>query len=279
MPILLALGASLAFGVADFAGGMGARRAPALTIVAAGHVVGLGVAIFVAVIDRSAVPALSELGWGAAAGIAGGLGLAVLYHAIATTRVAVSAPAATLFGALGPIVFGVVIGERPSSIAWAGIVLALPAVALIAMAPSGDDRYGSAARSLVLGIAAGVGFGLFGIFISRTADASGMWPLVAARAASICAVIVAVRITRRSLAIRGRALGMAVTAGALDMAANILFLTAARSGLLALAAIVTSMAPAWTIGLARFGLGERIGRTQAAGIGLAGVALVLIGFG
>jgi drug/metabolite transporter (DMT)-like permease len=278
MQILLALGASLSFGVADLTGGLASRRVSAVRVVVVSHLAGLVVALGAALVEGSPIPGAAELGWGAAAGVAGGAGLAVLYHAIATTRVAVAAPAATLFGALVPILFGVVIGERPSALAWTGIALALPSVGLVSIVPS-DDARGSAARSLLLGTVAGVGFGLFGTLISRTTDAAGVWPLVAARAASILLMTAVALIAVRGVRVRGSAARYSLVTGVLDMAANMLFLAAARRGPLALAAIVTSMAPAWTIGLARFALGERVGRVQFVGLGLAAVALALIGLG
>jgi drug/metabolite transporter (DMT)-like permease len=232
----------------------------------------------VALGEGSPVPGAADLGWGAAAGVAGGAGLAVLYHAIATTRVAVAAPAATLFGALAPILFGVVVGERPSGLAWTGIVMALPAVALVSVVPT-DDAQDSAVRSLALGALAGVGFGLFGILVSRTTDAAGMWPLVAARTASILVMGGVALIAAGGVRVTGIAARYALVTGLLDMTANVLFLAAARRGTLAVAAIVTSMAPAWTIGLARFALGERVGRVQLMGLGFAAAALVLIGLG
>jgi drug/metabolite transporter (DMT)-like permease len=279
MPILLALGSSFAWGVADFAGGMASRKAQAISVVLVGNLVGVVVAIAAAIVEGSPLPGLADLGWGAAAGAAGGSGLAVLYHAIATTRVAVAAPAATLLGALAPILFGVVVGERPSPTTWTGMVIALFAVVAISTGP-GEDRRGSTLRSVALGTAAGLGFGLFGILISRTGEASGLWPLVGARGASI-AVMVSIALAWRAPLTppRRRTLAMAGVAGLLDMAANVMFLVATRLGLLSVVAIIASMAPAWTIGLARGILHEPIGRVQAAGLGLAGAALVLIGLG
>lgn len=279
MPILLALGSSFAWGVADFAGGMASRRAQVVSVVLVGNLVGLVVAIAAAISEGSPLPRLAEVGWGAAAGAAGGIGLAVLYHAIATTRVAVAAPAATLLGALAPILFGVVIGERPSPTTWIGMLVALGAVVAISTGPGADQR-GSTLRSVALGVSAGLGFGLFGILISRTGDASGLWPLVGARGASITVMVSIALVWRAPLIPSGRrTLAIAGVAGVLDMAANVMFLVAARLGLLSVVAIIASMAPAWTIGLARGILREPIGRIQAAGLGLAVVALVLIGLG
>jgi EamA domain-containing membrane protein RarD len=58
------------------------------------------------------------------------------------------------------------------------------------------------------------------------------------------------------------------------VAANALFAVAAGMGLLALVSVLGSLFPLMTIFLARVVLGERLTRTQVAGVGvaLAGVA-------
>jgi drug/metabolite transporter (DMT)-like permease len=67
-----------------------------------------------------------------------------------------------------------------------------------------------------------------------------------------------------------------VTAGILDLVANMMFLVAVRLELLALVSVIMSMYPAATVGLARFVLHERVDRVQAVGMALAVVALALI---
>ncbi len=275
MALAFALAAAGFFGVADFTGGMAARRAPAITVLTAGNIIGLALVLIVVAVDGSPLPGAAAVAWGAGAGVAGGVGLAVLYHALATTRVSVAAPAAAVFGAAVPVVFGVALGERPSVVAWYGVVVAIPAIGLIARGPAAGR--GSVRMALVLGAIAGVGFGLFGILISRTGDETGMWPLVFARVASILALSGVALSTRRPIVPTGRTLGLALGAGLLDMAANIFFVLALRRGLLSLVVIVQSMYPAVTIALATLILRERVTRTQLVGLGCGGVALVLIG--
>jgi len=68
-----------------------------------------------------------------------------------------------------------------------------------------------------------------------------------------------------------------VASGAFILAANIAYLTAVRDGLLSVVAVVVSLYPASTVALAIVIDRERVARTQIIGMGLAGVALVLVG--
>jgi drug/metabolite transporter (DMT)-like permease len=64
-------------------------------------------------------------------------------------------------------------------------------------------------------------------------------------------------------------------AGAGDVAANALFLFAAREGLLSVVAPIAALYPVSTVLLALFVDKERVRPVQVAGLGLAAAALVL----
>ncbi len=277
MAILLAVLSSITIGGADFLGGLTARRAPAITVVFTAHLAGLGVTLVAAPLWGSDGTVTADLLWGAAAGASGAIGLVMLYHALATTRFSVAAPAAALFGAVLSIGYGLVIGERPDALAWVGVVLALPALLLITSSQrnEGGDRR-SARRAVLLGALAGIGFSLYGIFMSRTGDSSGLWPLVGSRVASIPAVAVLALARRRPLLTAPPVLARALTVGVLDMGANILFLEALHRGFISLVVLISSLYPAFTVLLARVVLDERIGRRQGFGLLLAGAGIVLI---
>ncbi len=275
MPFLLAGLSSLTFGVADFFGGLATRRSPVVSVVLLSQLVaGSGVVIVAPFV--TAVPGASDFAWGAAAGISGSVGLVLFYHALATTRIGVTAPVTAVFGTATPVLFGIWDGERPTSLAWVGMVLALVAIVVIAL-PAGDESSDLVGgwRSLTYGAVAGVAFGLFGVFISRTSDASGLWPLVGSRGASVLILFVVVLAMRKPI-IPTEARGLSIGAGSLDMIANIMFLLAIRQELLSLVAVIMAMYPASTISLARFVLHERIGRVQAGGLALGAVGVTLI---
>jgi drug/metabolite transporter (DMT)-like permease len=279
LPLILAAFASVTFGVADFVGGFAARRTPAVTVVAGSHVIALGAIFAVGPLFGEGFPPASDLAWGFAGGMAGSVGLAVFYHALATTRIGVAAPVASVVSTLVPVVFGIVTGERPGAIAWVGMLLAIPAMLLLpatGRALSADPSGLKGHRAAVLGAIAGVGFGLFGIFISLTRAESGLWPLAGARFGSLALMAVVVAVMKVPF-LPGKAAWRAVAgAGILDMAANVLFLLAVRRELLSLVAVIMSFYPASTIALARVVLGERTVPRQLLGLGLAVAAVTLI---
>lgn len=276
MPLVLAGIASLVFGVADFVGGFVTRRAPAITVVWGSQLLSLGMVLALAPLFSDGVAAGSALWWGAGAGAAGALGLVVFYHALATTRVAVVASVAAVVGTAAPVIFGVVVGERPSALAWLGMALAIPALTLL---PSGEHDSGRSGRGVWMGFVAGLAFALFGILISRTGSDSGMWPLAWARLASVVLLGIAAPAMGRPLVAARPAWRFIALAGLLDMAGNVLFLVAVRRELLSLVAVIMSLYPASTITLARIVYGERVVRRQVGGLALAALAVVLIALG
>jgi drug/metabolite transporter (DMT)-like permease len=159
-----------------------------------------------------------------------------------------------------------------------GVALALPAILLISrVRGEGPVSVATARRALLLGSLAGALFGVFGILISRTADGSGLWPLVGARAASIPTISVLALAAGRPLIAEGRALWIAMTAGGTDMLANMFLLSALHEpGLVSLVILISSLYPAFTVLLARLVLEERIGPTQMLGLVMAGLGIGLI---
>lgn len=277
MPLLLAALASATFGVADFLGGIATRRSSALSVVWASQVAAFVVVAAVSPFTADGLPPRTDMLWGAAAGVAGSFGLVIFYHALAVTRIGVAAPVAAVIGTSLPVVFGVVVGERPSALAWCGIVLALPAVAVL----SGGSRAGagSSRRAAVLGTVAGVAFALFGILVSRTGADSGLWPLTAARFASLAFAASVAGIRRRPLQPGADVWPLAAAVGLLDMTANALFLVAVRQEMLSLVAVIMSLYPVTTIALAHRVLGERVSRRQWSGFSIALLAAVAIALG
>ncbi len=280
MAILLAVGAALMYGSADFSGGQATRRASVLPVLALSQAVGLFVALAGSLLTASAAPGLADLLWGALAGAAGAVGIAFLYAALATTPVAVASPVAAVTGALLPALFGLATGERPGLLAWLGIASALPAIVLLTWSPGGSEARetrGAVRRALLLGLGAGAGFGVFYVAISRSA--AGLWPLVSARAATLVAVTLVAAASGRSLLPPKGSRLLSLLAGFLDMGANLAFLLAARRGLLTVVTVVSSLYPAPTVLLARAVSGERLTPGRVAGLTLALAAVACIAAG
>ena len=126
VPIVLAGMAATVFGVADFLGGTASRRVPPLTVAMLAQVAGLvGLLLLMLVMPAAALP--GALLWGLLAGLSGGVGVPVLYRALARGPMNVVAPLAALTSAAVPVLVGTLLGDRPSTWAWVGIVLAVVA--------------------------------------------------------------------------------------------------------------------------------------------------------
>lgn len=270
MSSVLAILSSLTWGAADYVGGVTSRRVPPMVVVLWSQLVGLVFVVATSVLQGGSLDVRSAV-WGAAAGLGGGVGLAGLYHGLATGRMAIVAPASSVVGAGLPVIVGFSLGERPGWLALTGIVLALPALWLTSR--SGAGPIGR--RGWLPALVAGVGFASFFIFLDRTSDAAGLWPLVAARATSVAMMAVLLGLLRRPVRAETGAIPGIVVAGAGDMLANILFLLAVQSGMLSVVAVLGSLYPVVTVVLARI-FGEEVSPTQWIGVTLSVVAVGLI---
>ena len=288
MAALLAMCSSVLFGIADFFGGMSARRVAPTTTAATSQLAGLAVLSVAAALVGGAVSG-TDLALGLSAGVIGAGALFLFYRGLATGAMSVVAPLSAVTAAIVPIVTGLFLGETPGAGQWVGIALALPAVALISREGTSDPEVvptepieeratPSGTRAGVFaGLLAGAGFGAFVSIITRTSDESGLWPLVLSRAAAGAIMVVVLGIVglgARPIARNGVALG--ALAGVLDASSNVMLLEAGRQGLLVLVGVITSLYPASTVVLARLVLHERLQRHQVAGLAMAVVALVLV---
>ena len=112
MAYLLALGSAALYGAADFFGGLASRRTNTLAIVVASQGVGLVLLALMLPLLPEATPSEGDLVWGGAAGLAGGIGVTLLYRALAVGRMAVVAPTTAVCAVMIPVVTDILRGER-----------------------------------------------------------------------------------------------------------------------------------------------------------------------
>jgi drug/metabolite transporter (DMT)-like permease len=272
--ILLATTAACFFGCSDFLGGLSARRDSAFAVTANAHAVGL-VVIAVAVFLMPAPFTTTDLLWGAALGVAGGIGVVALYGGLACGRMCVVAPiTAALSGSL-PAFFDLVRGTQVRPLSLVGLGLALVAVVIVSATGHPDDRADMPLRAIVLAVVAGVAFAFAIVFLSLAGKSSGLVPLLAARVVSVPILMLVTFLRRGKVTLVPAARASAWGAGLLDMGSNVVLLAAVRIGPLAIASVLGSLYPVVTILLARWFLRERMHWTQRAGVALALVAVVL----
>lgn len=278
MPVLLALFSALSYGISDYCGGRAARTAPTFVVTLVAQLAALGCTTIAVVVLADPFPGGSDVAWSVAAGLASITGLTSFYYALANGAMTVVAPITAVVSAVVPVGVGVASGERPSALALGGVVLALIAVALVS-GLGGRAARPTSPRVAGFAVVGGVGFGLLFVFLDRTSDDSGVWPLLISQLATI-PIVAGVVTTRRLPFPPPRDIaGVMALAGVLGVAANMSYLAATREGLLSLVAVVTSMYPASTVLLATVLDGERMSRSQAVGLGLAATALGLVAGG
>ncbi len=286
MPYLLALASALLYGAADFTGGLASRRAGMLPVVVLSQLSGLVLLVILLPFLPPASPSRADLLWGVSAGFTGGVGVALLYRALAIGRMAVVAPITAVCAVAIPVVVSVGLGERPGPFAALGMLLGLGAIVLVSQqsAPETGPVDQAAAERLPtarlppgagIALVSGVAIGLFFLSLAETRPEAGMWPILVARATSVTIFGLTAALGQHSLRMPGT-LALTLLCGVVDMAANALYLMAARTGPLSVVVTLASLYPASTVLLARVVLGERLNARQVAGVGCALAAIVLI---
>jgi drug/metabolite transporter (DMT)-like permease len=279
MALLLAGLSAFLYGIADFSGGFAARKSKVLSVLILSQCIGLLVTITaVTTVWCSGVPPLKDMFWGLLAGVTGSFGLFMLYEGIATSIVAIISPASAVVGAFIPVLFAAVfLGERPSTVSVVGSIICLPAIMLLAREGKFEkSEKGLIKSALTYGLLSGLGFGVFFISLSRCSPGAGLWPLVAAKLASITVTSIALFFSGQSFKIENNGIVSALVAGVSDMGANVLYMLATQSGMLSIVVVVTSLFPAPTVILARIFLKQKIPPVRLVGIILALVGIGLI---
>ena len=276
MAITLALLTAALFGTGDFLGGLAGKRMSVLRVLAISHTIGL-VLITVGAIVIADEFLLGDLAWGALAGIAGFIGLALLYRGLARGPMGVVAPLTAITSAAVPAGWGLLVDDESlAGTAWVGVVLALLAIGLASASPVEQSSVSLAA--ILEALLAGVGFGLMFVGLDQTVEASAPWPIVGGRLMTVSAMAVFFFIVKRESPLPPvrSDIRLPAVAGFVDTFSNALFLYATLEGDLAIVAVLSSLYPIATVILARVVLGEELTRLQQSGFVAAMAATTLI---
>lgn len=274
----LSLCSAIAYGLSDFVGGLLTRRASVWAVAATSQAT--AAVLVLAVVLASGVagePRRADLVWGVLAGGGSGAGNVFIYRGLAGGRMAVVAPISALVAAGLPVLVGLAGGERPRLLAAIGLLVALPAIWLVS---SGEAGLRGASRvDVANGLLAGLGFGVQFAALGQVSEQGGLVPLAASQVVSVATIVAGATLASAPWLPRDRSGRLGAVAGVLAGVATICFQLAAQRGLLTLAAVVTSLYPAFTVILAALVLRERIDRLQGVGLGLATAAIALIASG
>lgn len=277
--VALALTSSVAWGFADFFGGLQSRKRAVLAVLVVGQTAGFGLAVVGVLLVGDGPPGGGAwIAWAMAGNLFGLVGLAAFYRGLASGNMGVVAPISSA-AAIVPLVVGLARGERPGAVQAVGVAIAIAGVVLASREQSEADAGRRVAAGVGLAIVAALGFGSFFVAMDRASDADPYWAILAARTASIAVLWTLTLATRTEVPRRVADLRVLVPIGLLDTGANLLFALASTQGLLSLVAVLASVYPVVTVLLARFVLHERLHPLQRVGAvaALAGAALISSG--
>jgi drug/metabolite transporter (DMT)-like permease len=251
------------------------RRTALFGVVLVSQVVGMLVALALAIARGETAPTQADLAWSVLCGVSGGIGITALYRGLAFGRMGIVAPVTGVIAAVIPVAAGIVLEGVPPPLVLVGIALAIVAVILVSRVR--DESSGPS--GLVFALIAGVGIGLFSVFIAQISDGHAFGPLVAIRGSEAVLIVAAILVTRAPWRPAGRLVPAIAAVGVLDMVGNGAFILAVQAGALAVAAVLSSLYPVTTVVLAAVVLRERVTRVHAVGIALAVAAIACIAIG
>jgi drug/metabolite transporter (DMT)-like permease len=277
--VLLGLVASLLYGVSDFFGAVGSRARPA-TEIAFGALLVSGVTILPAFAIVDSAWSWPAVLFGALAGASAGLGLLLLYAALAVGPVGFVSPVVALMSAVLPALYALATGEGTSG--WALAALGAVVVGGVLIGAEPDAGLRPRASTVLLTVITGVVYAAYFVFMDATPADSGAVPMLSDSVAAIVAVgIVLLVVRRRGGAVgrpRRRELALLVAAGLTQGVATVMLVTALHLPGLAIVSALSALYPVTTVGLAVIVLHERVRARHAIGLavaiaGVAGLAL------
>jgi len=271
---LLALIASLTWGVADYMGGIASRKASPTQVLVVAYPSG---AVIITLMAFLAVPgefSSDAALWGVLAGSIGALAVALLYIALSRGPMGVVSPITAVMSGAVPTAVGLLNGERLTLLGITGIAIA--ALAVILVSREKGEHVKVAPSTILISIASGSAIGLYLSALSLAPEESGIWAATVGRWTSSILVAVVVFAVIKNFTRNGFPWMLAIVSGFLDATANAVFQLASQRGLLSIVAVLGSLYPATTALLARFLIQERLSRIQIVGVLLAFLAAALL---
>jgi drug/metabolite transporter (DMT)-like permease len=273
LAIVLALGTSVSYGIANFLGPLLGRTHPLGAVLLVGQLAALAAAGALVVAVGEPPPPGWAIALGVLAGAGNALGLAAFLRATQLGPVAI----ASAIGALGtvvPVFVGLAGGESLSALQVAGIVLAVAGAALAAQ--RGSDGVGTTPAGVAWAVTGALGFGLLLSALPAAAEEGTAWALLDARIAVVLSIAVGVVGLRAPARAAARSLPALAAPGLLLLLGTLLYAEATARGALAVVSVLASLATVVTVALGFAVLGERLTRVQQVGVAAAVLGTVLL---
>ncbi|MBX3087434.1 MAG: DMT family transporter [Cryobacterium sp.] len=277
MVAILALSASIVYGLGDFIGGTLSRSFRPVAVLLVGQIAAVAALIPLALAAPSWQLPIDAYLWPTIAGLANALAMALFYAALATGTMGVVAPISAA-SVVVPVLGGILSGETITGLVFAGVVLLILGTVLAARHKSISAAGRTSNRSILWAVLSALLFGIAVLSLAKGSMISVPVTLVVSGAVSLVCYLVACTALQASIRFRGRELTAAASTGVLGIGANWLLTTASSFGQIAIVAVLASLYPAVTALMARWIHHERLSRSQLAGaiIILVGVIVVVL---
>ena len=185
MGVLLGVVAGVLLGVSDFMANRASRTISSVSVSRTNLAVSGLIApllLFVEPVEWM----LRDVVLSTLSGITLAAGLVLLYRGYTIARMGIVAPTASVLLAAVPVLYDVAKGNTPSTVAACGMALGLIALVLTTYQRGG---LGSVRIGVVLGVGAGLLFGIAFTLTSETSDAAGLSPVMIQRLAGLLFLI------------------------------------------------------------------------------------------
>jgi drug/metabolite transporter (DMT)-like permease len=173
--VLLALGSAMLYGVADFMGGVAARRIPVLIATTINYAFA-SIVLVVALLAAGGVWSAPAITGGLIAGVLAAVGFLAFYAALAAGPISLMSPLIALLSSAVPVVVALMLGDRLGPVAWVAIVIAILGSVLIGIERRVSTRT-ARPRTFLFSVIAGVSIGFATVALDNVPEDAGMVPV------------------------------------------------------------------------------------------------------
>jgi drug/metabolite transporter (DMT)-like permease len=185
MGVLLGIAAGILLGASDFWANRASRTVSSVSVSRTNLAVSALISpllLFVKPVEWT----LKDVLIAAISGITLSGGLVLLYRGYTVARMGIVAPTASVLLAAVPVLYNLIQGDTPSTLAACGMVLGLLALVLTTYQRGG---MGSVKIGILLGVGAGLLFGIAFTMTSETSEAAGLSPVLVQRLSGLLFLI------------------------------------------------------------------------------------------
>lgn len=276
MGVLLGIAAGILLGVSDFMANRASRSISSASVSRTNLAVS-GLIAPLLLLIKPVDWTLRDLVLATISGITLSGGLVMLYRGYTVARMGIVAPTASVLLAAVPVLYDLIKGNTPSKVAASGMILGLVALVLTTYQRGG---MGSVRIGIILGVGAGLLFGVAFTLTSQTSDAAGLSPVLIQRISGLLFLIVVQRFDKAPvLALRVPARRWAIGSGLAGGVALGSLKLGYIKGAAGPVSVAASQFAAVAVLLSVMFNKERLRTWQAIGVVASGVGVALMALG